>query len=389
MDPVMSAERWESWLKASLDALDNASLRRTRLPIEPVDGLHVRVRGLPVTLFSGNDYLGLADHPLVRAAAAEAAAAHGFGPRGSALICGYTEAHASLEAELATLKGVEAAVLTPTGFAANLCVLQALAGDDVAIFSDALNHASIVDGCRLAVRSGALVQVYRHGDVSHLEELLAACSSTRKIIVTDTVFSMEGDLAPLVDLVAVKRRYEAMLIVDDAHGTLVHGATGSGVAEQLGVSADVDLHVGTLSKAFGALGGFVAGSRSWCDWLVNRGRAQVFSTALPLPVVAAARAALTIATSDPSHRERLWAHVERVSKALSRPCNGPIVAWMIGSPERALLASQQLFEAGIHATAIRPPTVIAGTSRLRITLSAAHTSYDIDRLIEALNGLEA
>jgi 8-amino-7-oxononanoate synthase len=384
---VSGAERWSGWLDAALGALDAASLRRTRLAVEPVDAVHVRVDGVPVTLFSGNDYLGLSGHPEVRKAVAEAALAYGLGPRGSALICGYTEAHACLEEELAQLKGTEAAVLTPTGFAANLCVLQALAGEDVAIFSDALNHASIVDGCRLAGRSGAWVQVYRHGDASHLDELLAACSRPRRIIVTDAVFSMDGDVAPLAALVAVKRRHEALLVVDDAHGTLVYGATGAGVAEHFGVSDGVDLHVGTLSKAFGAVGGFVAGSRPWCDWLVNRGRAQIYSTALPLPVVAAARAALRIAASEPEHRQRLWAHVARVGEALEVPCHSPIIAWVVGSPERALSASRALLEAGLHATAIRPPTVPEGTSRLRLTLSAGHARSDIDTLTEAVSRL--
>jgi 8-amino-7-oxononanoate synthase len=385
---VSSEERWSSWLAASLASLDEASLRRTRQPLEPLDAVHVLVEGVPLTLFSGNDYLGLSGHPEVRKAAAEAALAHGLGPRGSALVCGYTDEHCRLEEELATLKGVDASVLMPTGYAANLCVLQALAGEGVAIFSDALNHASIVDGCRLASRSGALVHVYRHGDVCHLEELLATCSSPRRIIVTDTVFSMDGDLAPLEALVAVKRRYGALLVVDDAHGTLVYGTTGSGVVEHLGVSEGVDLHVGTLSKAFGALGGFVAGSRDWCDWLVNRGRAQIYSTALPLPIVAAARASLRIAVSDSSHRDRLWSHVARVSAAINRQCSSPIIALVVGSPEKALLASRVFLEAGLHATAIRPPTVLEGTSRLRLTLSAVQSSSDIDRLIEAVGYLQ-
>ena len=381
--------RWAGWLGAALESLDAASLRRTRLPVEPVDAVHVRVDGVPVTLFSGNDYLGLSAHPEVREAASEAALAHGMGPRGSALICGYTDAHAALERELARLKGTEAAVLTPTGFAANLCVLQALAGEDVAIFSDALNHASIVDGCRLAARSGAQVHIYRHGDVAHLEELLRGCARSRRVIITDSVFSMDGDLAPLQGLVDVKRRHDALLVVDDAHGTLVHGATGAGVAEHLGVSADVDVHIGTLSKAFGALGGFIAASRSWCDWCVNRGRAQVYSTALPLPVVAAARAALRVASTEPEHRERLWGHVARVGAALERPCESPIIAWVVGSPERALSVSRSLLDLGLHATAIRPPTVPEGTSRLRLTLSAAHASSDIDTLTASVARLRS
>ena len=380
---------WAEWVDEALGALDGDALRRQLVPVEPVGPVKVWVEGREVTLFSGNDYLGLSGHPAVRRAVSEAALAHGMGPRGSALICGYTSEHAALAAELAALKGVEAALLTPTGFAANLSVMSALASlpGEVAVFSDAFNHASIIDGCRLATRAGATVQIYRHGDAQHLSELLAGCERPRRVIVTDTVFSMDGDLAPLADLVAVKERFDALLVVDDAHGTLVHGATGAGVAEQLGVSDGVDLHVGTLSKAFGALGGFVAGTTRWCDWVLNRGRAQIYSTALPLPVVAGARAALRAAREEPEHRERLWRHVVRVGEALGLPTASPIFSVVLGEAGAALDASRALLEAGFHATAIRPPTVPAGTSRLRVTVSAAHDEADVGRLLEVMSSL--
>ena len=358
-------------------------MRRHLVAVEPVGAVHVRVDGRPVTLFSGNDYLGLSTHPEVRRAVAEAAERYGMGPRGSALICGYTTEHAELERAIAALKGTEAALLTPTGFAANLAVMSALGGEDVAVFSDALNHASIVDGCRMASRMGASVTVYRHGDTAHLGELLAACDRPRRVIVTDTVFSMDGDLAPLSSLVALKAQHGAMLVVDDAHGTLVHGETGAGVAEHVGVSAEIDLHVGTLSKAVGALGGFIACSDRWRSWLLNRGRAQIYSTALPLPVVAGARAALRAAEA-PEHRQRLWGHVARVAEAMGLPATSPIFSIELGDAQRALDASRALLEAGIHATAIRPPTVPEGTSRLRVTVSSAHTAEEVAHLLTQL-----
>ena len=381
---VTQERDWERWLSEALHALAEATLRRSTVALEPLGPVHVRVDGEPVVLFSGNDYLGLSGHLEVRRAASEAALRHGMGPRGSALICGYGDAHAQLEEELASLKGVEAALLTPTGFAANLSVMTALGGEDLAIFSDALNHASIVDGCRQALRMGAELAIYRHGDAEHLETLLASCTRPRKVIVTDTVFSMDGDLAPLAEIGALKERFGALLVVDDAHGTLVHGPSGAGVPEHLAVSAAVDVHVGTLSKAFGAMGGFIAGSRRWRDWMLNRGRAQIYSTALPLPLVAAARASLRVAREQPDLRETLWRHVSRVSDALNLPATSPIFSLVLGSPEHALRASRRLLAAGLHATAIRPPTVPKGTSRLRLTLSAAHEEADIQRLLEAL-----
>jgi len=386
---VSKGASWSEWLSSSFDALDEASLRRKRKAIKPIDATQALLDEELVTLYSGNDYLGLSSHPAVRAAAAEAAHTYGLGPRGSALICGYTDEHSNLEKELASLKGADSAVLMPTGYASNLSVLQSLAGEGVTIYSDALNHASIVDGCRLARLSGAKVHIYRHGDAGHLEDLLSRCDAERRVIVTDTVFSMDGDLAPLVELVGLKKKYGALLVVDDAHGTLVHGPTGAGVVEQLGVTGSVDIQVGTLSKAFGALGGFVVASEDWCDWFVNRGRAQIYSTALPLPIVMAARAAIRISSEEPEHRERLWSYVERVGDALSLPASSPIFSWIVGSPSRALEASESLLNSGVYTTAIRPPTVQRGTSRLRITLSAAHTSGDIDKLVEGIIDLRA
>jgi 8-amino-7-oxononanoate synthase len=376
---------WNQWLDHALGELEGRDRLRTLQPIEPVDAVHVRSKGEPLTLFSSNDYLGLSHHPEVRRAAAQAAEDLGMGPRGSALVCGYTTAHAALERELADLKSCQDALLFPTGFAANMAVISSLAGPDVAIFSDALNHASIIDGCRLARRRGATLHVYPHGDIDALNELLGRSdASKKKLVVTDTVFSMDGDLAALDKLVELKYEHQALLVADEAHGTLVFGQTGGGVAEHFGVEDDIDVHVGTLSKAVGALGGFAATSTELRRWILNRGRAFVFSTAQPVPVVEAARAALRVAGEQPETRQRLWKRVEQLGERLGHTLTSPIVPIVLGEEARALAASETLLEQGFHVIAIRPPTVPQGTSRLRVALSAAHTEEDVRTLADVL-----
>ena len=372
-----------------------------------------------ITLFSTNDYLGLSAHPAVRAAAAAAAAAVGCGPRASALVPGgYTRAAADLEAGLASLKGTPACLLFSSGYAANAAVLAALAsGPGAAIFSDALNHASIVDGARLAARAGAGLVVYPHGDLGALDAALAASPpGARRLVITDSLFSMDGTFADLKGLVALKRKHGALLVVDEAHATLVCGPGGGGVAEAAGVAADIDVHVGTLSKAFGAHGGFACCSQGVRALLLNAGRSFAFSTALPAPAIAAAAAALHVATvAEPWRREAVWAHVAAVGAALGDPpadfkaarygrvesdfCGGdgrppgrrrraaasPIIPIILGSEARALAAGAALLARwGTHVPAIRPPTVPAGTARLRVSLSAAHSEDDVGRLVGAL-----
>ncbi len=362
---------WSDWLDLGLDELERARLARRRAPLP--------LQGGP-RIFSSNDYLGLSAHPRVRDAAAAAAQAHGMGPRGSALVCGHTTEHAALEVDLAALTGMEAALLTPTGFAANLSVLGALADRDTHIFSDALNHASIIDGCRLAPQAARTV--FPHGDVAALARALESSERPRKLIVTDTVFSMDGDRASLRELAALRDLHAALLVVDEAHATLVFGERGGGLCQEVGVRADV--HVGTLSKAIGAMGGFIAASARTVRWLVSMGRAQVFSTALPVPVVSAARAALAVAREEPHLRARLWRHAGRVGEALGLPVHSPIFPLVLGDEGRAIEAGGALERAGFRVTPIRPPTVPPGTSRLRITVSAAHSDPDIDALLGAL-----
>lgn len=374
---------WEQWLERSLNQLEEDRLLRELRPLEPVSAVHVRANGEPVTLFSSNDYLGLSDHPDVRRAA-ESAATGGLGPRGSPLICGYSEAHRRLETELSELERTEETLLCPTGFAANLAVVSALSTPETAIFSDETNHASIIDGCRLAKRKGAELRVYANGDVADLERKLAESNAARKIVVTDSVFSMDGELAPLDDIVEVKERHDALLVIDEAHGTLVFGESGAGVSEHFGVTDEIDVNVGTLSKAFGTLGGFISTSSKMKKWLLNRGRSYIYSTAAPIPVVEAASKALDVAQSETEIRERLWRHVGRLESEVGRNLDSPIVPIVVGTESEALRASARLLERGIHCTAIRPPTVPPGTARLRVTLSAAHTDDDIERLLASL-----
>lgn len=380
----MSAVGWEQWLEQTLDERSELKLMRELVALEPIDAVHVMRQGRALTLFSTNDYLGLSTHPEVREAIASAARAFGQGPRGSALICGYSSAHEALERELAALKRCQAALVFPTGYATNVATLTALASPQLAIFSDALNHASIIDGIGLAKRKGAAAHIYPHADMEALDGLLERCDRPLKLIVTDSVFSMDGDVAPLVSLAALKREHGALLMVDDAHGTLALGPGGQGAAALCGVSAEVDLHVGTLSKAVGASGGFLAASARWCQLVLNLGRPYVYSTALPLPVVEGARAALRVGTQDERLCARLWAHISRFEEVLGRRLESPIVPVILGEVERALVASRALLDAGFHVTAIRPPTVPEGSARLRVTLSAAHSQAEVEGLLAAL-----
>lgn len=369
------------WIDAALERIASRGRHRSLAPVTPRTAVEVDVNGRGVRLFSSNDYLGLSQHPAIRDAVARAVLESGMGPRGAALICGYTSEHEALEADLATLAGTEAALLFPSGFAANLGVVTALGGEDATVFSDALNHASIIDGCRLA---RAKVRVYRHADVDHLDALLAASTTPRRIVVTETLFSMDGDLAPLAGIVDVCERHGATLVTDEAHATLVFGSRGSGLAESLGLADRVDVHIGTLSKALGSQGGFVATSSRTREYLLNVARAYVFTTSPTLPVVIAAREAIRVAASNPGLRAKLWENVEQLGASLGRSLSSQIAPLVIGDERDAVSASRSLLERGFHVTAIRPPTVPEGSSRLRIALSAAHSADDVAELSAAL-----
>ena len=361
----MTNGAWREEVGRELDQIKLAGRWRVPRDIDPDRP------GGPV-VFASNDYLGLTRHPAVVAAAHAALDHYGTGSGSARLIVGSRPVHTELEAALARWKRSERAVLFPTGFAANLGVLSTLGRAGALILSDELNHASIIDGARLAA---ADVAIYDHGDVDHVEKLLVDAGDRPCLIVTDSVFSMDGDVAPLEDLVHLAGRYDALLVLDEAHAVL------GPVPDLAGAEADV-IRVGTLSKTLGALGGFVAAPAAYCDLLVNRARSYIFTTA-PTPAdTAAALAALAIYTSAEGDalRQRLRAHVDRL-----RPGHpSPIIPVVLGDEERALAASTALLERGLIVPAIRPPTVAPGTSRLRIALSAAHTDHDVTRLIDGL-----
>ncbi|VVA10899.1 PREDICTED: 8-amino-7-oxononanoate [Prunus dulcis] len=351
-------------------------------------------------LFSGNDYLGLSSHPTIGKAASKAALEHGMGPRGSALICGYTDYHRRLESCIAELKKKEDCLLCPTGFAANMALMVALGNvgsllaagktpltnEKIAIFSDALNHASIIDGIRLAERQKSVeIFIYRHCDMTHLNALLSSCTMRKKVVVTDSLFSMDGDFAPMIELVKLRKEHGFLLVIDDAHGTFVCGKNGGGVAEQYNCERDVDICVGTLSKAAGCHGGFIACSKRWKQLIQSRGRSFIFSTATPIPIVAAARASLIVARKETWRRREIWNRVQDFRVLTGIPINSPIISLIVGSEEKALQASQSLLKSGFHVTAIRPPTVPPNSCRLRVTLSATHTRDDIERFTAALS----
>lgn len=378
-----------SWFAAELQALSDAGLLRRRRELRVLPDGWCEIDGQRVRNFAGNDYLGLANDPRVVAAAEAALREYGVGARGSALVCGRTEWHARLERTLAEFEGQPAAMLFPTGMAANIGTVAALAGQQDVVFCDRFNHASLVDGCRL---SGAKLRVYRHDDLDGLQRHLAqAAGYRRRFLVTDSVFSMDGDLAPLPDLCDLAERYGADLIVDEAHATGVFGEHGRGVCELLGVEHRVAVRIGTLSKALGTLGGFVAGSEELIAYLWNTARTQMFSTALPPAICAAAAAAVDILKKEPERLATLRQRAERFRTRLSdrgRPplvgSVGPIVPLVVGDPCETVQLAERLEQRGYLIGAIRPPTVPQGTSRLRITVTLSFDDAAYEELAAAV-----
>ena len=371
-------------LKAALADLEQRNLRRTR-----------RVVHEDVVNFCSNDYLGLAKHPAVVKAFQDAAAKYGVGSGASHLVTGHGPEHEALEAALADFTGREKALVFSTGYMANMGVIGALADQNAALVSDKLNHASLIDGCRL---SGAKSLRYRHADAGHAFELLSALDAAvdTRLLISDGVFSMDGDLAPLPELARAARQTGAWLMVDDAHGLGIVGATGRGTCEHCGLNAgDVPVLVGTFGKAFGTFGAFVAGDADLIDFLIQKSRPYIYTTALPPALAAATRAALEVSQRESWRREKVLAYAQKVRRALPQffpetrePLPGTtILPAVMGDSQRALAASKALENKGFLVTAIRPPTVPAGTARLRITLSAAHEDSQVDGLIAALGEL--
>jgi 8-amino-7-oxononanoate synthase len=359
-----------------------ANLQRSLRPLDGRQDTRVIIDGQAVLSLCSNNYLGLATHPEVIEAAVEAARTYGVGSGASRLISGSMRVHEQLETRLAEFKGTEACLLFTSGYHANLGVIASLVGADDAVFSDAYNHASLIDGCRL---SRAAVHVYAHADVGQLEERLRAVRARRRLIVTDAVFSMDGDSAPLRAICELAQRYDAMVMVDEAHATGVLGARGAGLVEALGLERSVTVQMGTLGKALGGFGAYVAGSSELIDFLINRARTFVFTTALPPPVVAAAAAALTIVTREPERRAAVRRNATRLRsglRALGYDARGDaeshIIPIVIGAASATMELSDALLAQGVFAHGIRPPTVPDGTARVRTTVMATHTDADID-----------
>jgi 8-amino-7-oxononanoate synthase len=361
-------------------------LRRMEGATEP----RMRVDGREVIVLCSSNYLGLATHPRLKAAAVAATERFGVCSAASRLIAGNTELYLTLEERLAAVKGREAALVYSTGYMANLGVISAVVSEGDVVYADALSHASIIDGCRL---SRATVKVFPHNDLDALEGLLRSDTGVRRrLIVVDGVYSMDGDLAPLPDLAKLAKRYDALLMLDDAHGTGVLGERGGGTTEHFGLgdSDAVDIEIGTLGKALGSFGAYVVGSRSLREYLINRSRSFIFTCALAPPMLAAAIAALEVIVEEPSHRLRLWENIRRFRDGLHRlglstePSETHILPVMTHDRQRTMALSERLLELGVFCQGIRPPTVPPGTSRLRFTVMAAHSREDLDHALAAI-----
>jgi glycine C-acetyltransferase/8-amino-7-oxononanoate synthase len=363
---------------------DKGLYRRLRLISGP-QGPRVTLDGRPVLLLCSNDYLGLANHPRVRGAAAEAAMRWGAGAGASRLISGNMQPHRRLEDRLARFKGYESALLFGSGYLANTGTIAALAGSGTIVFSDELNHASIIDGCRL---SRAKTFVYRHGDTEHLAWGLREAGGRGSLIVTDGVFSMDGDLAPLPQLVELARDHDCRLMVDEAHATGALGPGGRGSVAAAGLSGEVDVVMGTLGKALGSYGAYVCAGRELTDYLVNTARSFIFSTAPPPPVAAAGLAALELLESRPQRIESLRANAATLRSALGAQglavgdSQTQIIPVEVGDATQAMELSERVLEGGVFAQGIRPPTVPEGTSRLRFTVMSTHRADELERAAE-------
>ena len=379
-----------AWIADESDAWSRSGLERRLVTLGESTPGRVVYDGRPLINFASNDYLGLASDPRVIAAAIEAAKRYGWGAGASPLVSGWREPHEALASDLAKFEGVEAVALFASGFAANLGTIAALVGPGDAVYSDRLNHASLIDGARL---SGARLRVYPHNDADRLASILNRDRGRfrRSLIATDSVFSMDGDVAPLADLADLADRFGAIFLVDEAHATGVLGETGRGATEAAGLEPGrVHVKVGTLSKALGSVGGFVAGSSRLVGWLQNRARTLVYSTSMPAAAAAAAIQALKLVKTEPTRREHLRnlnAYFRAALYGLGHDLDagsGPITPLIIGDSVQATKVSDALRAAGCLVPAIRPPTVPVGSARLRISLTAGHRFADLDQLVVSL-----
>ena len=401
------------WAAEALEDLKLKNLYRKFRVLEELKGTRAKVQGREITLFCGNDYLGLSQHPRLIEAFQRVASEWGIGSGSARLISGTSKWHEALEERIARFLGKERVLLFSSGYLANLGVLSSLAGSDDLIILDKLSHASLVDAAHL---SKAAVRVYPHKNLDYLEKILRQHKARhpearraegslrdssaspqndrgRVWIVTDSLFSMDGDLAPLPELAELKNRYGAYLVIDEAHATGVFGPTGKGVSEHFEVSDSIDVHIGTLSKALGVFGGFVAGSNELIEYLINHARTFLFDTALPAPVCAAALQAFDLIGKENSLREKLWSNVKKLRNGLEKidapvlQGESPIIPVVFGDELKTLKAAEFLLREGFLIPAVRYPTVPRGKARLRVTVSSIHSEEDIDRLIFAFKSL--
>ncbi len=377
-----------AWIDEELQGLHDAGLYNKIRTLGSPQGAWLEVDGKRVLNFCSNNYLGLANHPAIKAAATKAIETMGVGPGAVRTIAGTMNMHVELDRRLAKFKGVEAAITLQSGFTANLAVIPALVGKEDVIFSDELNHASIIDGARL---SRAKVIRYAHIDPQDLKKQLDEHRGNyrRALVITDGVFSMDGDLAPLDEIYAVTKDYDAALMVDDAHGEGVVGKGGRGIVDHFDLHGKVDVEVGTLSKAFGVVGGVVAGNAKIVEWLHQRGRPFLFSSAMTVPDVAACLAAIDLLEGSTELVDRLWANTRLFKSELQKlgfdigNSLTPITPVMLGEAQLAQTFSRELYEAGVFGMAIKFPTVPRGTARIRVMISAAHSSEDLEQGLAA------
>jgi 8-amino-7-oxononanoate synthase len=376
-------------IKSELQTLRDQNRFRSIRQVASAQEPRIRIDGRDLILFCSNNYLGLANHPALNTAAIRAIQQYGSSSVASALISGYMTPHAQLETGMAQFLDTQAAIAFPTGYMANLGVITALMGQADIIFSDQLNHRSIIDGCRL---SRAQIAIYNHCDSHHLETLLKkATHHRRRLIITDGVFSMDGDLAPLPELVALANQYHATLMVDDAHGTGILGANGRGTFEHFHLSPNaIDIHMTSGSKALGASGGFIASSNDLIDLIRNRAASYIYTTAMPPQDCASTTAALDLITHAPNLRQQLWKNIKTIHQGLQAlgfdlgKSQTQIIPIIIGEDKKTVAISRELYERGVYLYGIRPPTVPEGQSRLRLSVMATHTQENIANLLEAM-----
>ena len=375
-----------------LKKLEAQHLRRQLRIVESPADTTITIDGRELISMASNNYLGLANHPAVKQAAIKAIEQWGVGAGAARLISGTMRPHHQLEEDLAHFKQVEAALTFGTGYSTNLGLIPSLIDQDGLILADRYCHASLIEGCRLAK---AKLRVFHHNDAAHVEKLLKkrekACPT---LVVTEGVFSMDGDLAPLPDLLKLCQTYDATLLADDAHGTGVMGKNGRGTVEHFGLNPEDILQMGTLSKAIGTSGGYVAGTASLKEYLINTSKAFIYSTAPPPAIAVAAAAAIQVLQNEPQRRRRLWENRNYLYSDLKKlgfeltDTQSPILPIIVKSPETTLKMSQALFEAGIHVPAIRPPTVPKDSSRLRLTISSEHSNDQLEKVIKAFGILK-